>query len=271
MTLVDVGTGDGLIAFGAITRIGPSLSVILTDISAPLLEHARQLAIQLGVQGQCRFVLGSAEKLEGLADASADVVATRASLAYVPDKIAAFHEFHRVLKPGGRISLAEPIMQDDAFEACALGRLIAAQPDNPDIEFLRLLHRWKAAQYPATEEQVWRTPITNFSERDLVRLARQAGFVDIHMELHIDHRLTTAPEGGPPSPLASWELFQSFAPHPGAPSLRQVLAEKFTTEERQRFEQLMRPQVESHMWATSEVVAYLTADKPKQPTARFVP
>jgi ubiquinone/menaquinone biosynthesis C-methylase UbiE len=268
MTLVDVGAGEGLIAFGAITRIGPSLRVILTDISAPLLDHARQLAAQLGVRDQCRFVLGSAEKLEGLADASADVVATRASLAYVPDKAAAFREFHRVLKPGGRISLAEPIMQDEAFEACALGRLIAAQPDNPEIDYLRLLYRWKAAQYPSTEEQVWLNPITNFSERDLVRFARQAGFVDIHMELHIDHRLTAAPEGGP---LASWEVFESFAPYPGAPSLRQVLAEKFTPEERRRFEQIMRSQVESRTWITSEVVAYLTADKPRRSAAPSVP
>ena len=38
MTLLDVGSGDGLIAFGALARLGPSLRVILTDVSIPLLE-----------------------------------------------------------------------------------------------------------------------------------------------------------------------------------------------------------------------------------------
>src|ERR1700710_2655903 len=45
MALVDIGTGDGQIAFRAIDAIGPSLRVILTDISAPLLRHAETLAI----------------------------------------------------------------------------------------------------------------------------------------------------------------------------------------------------------------------------------
>ncbi len=36
MTMVDKGAGDGLVAFGAIERIGPSLQVIMTDISLPL-------------------------------------------------------------------------------------------------------------------------------------------------------------------------------------------------------------------------------------------
>jgi hypothetical protein len=133
---------------------------------------------------------------------------------------------------------------------------------------LRLIHRWKAAQYPATEEEVWRNPITNFSERDLVRFARQAGFVDIHLELHIDHRMTPAPEGGP---LASWDTFLSFAPHPWAPPLRQIMAERFSGEERQRFERMMRPQVESRTWISSEVVAYLAAVKPGRPAAPCVP
>ncbi|HVW01693.1 MAG TPA: class I SAM-dependent methyltransferase, partial [Planctomycetaceae bacterium] len=55
-TLADIGAGDGLIAFGAIDRMGPSLRVILTDISEPLLAHATQLAEQWGVRSQCSFV-----------------------------------------------------------------------------------------------------------------------------------------------------------------------------------------------------------------------
>ena len=38
MTLADIGTGDGVVAFRAIQRVGPSLRVTLTDISSPLLR-----------------------------------------------------------------------------------------------------------------------------------------------------------------------------------------------------------------------------------------
>jgi arsenite methyltransferase len=261
MTLVDVGAGEGLIGLGAISRIGPTLRVVMTDISPALLEHARQAAAELGVAGQCRFLQGSAERLEGLADASADVVALRATLAYVPDKIAAFNEFFRVLKPGGRLSLAEPIMQDEALEACSLGKLIAAQPAHKDIKLLRLLYKWKSAQYPSTEEQIWRTPITNYSERDLVRFARRSGFVEIHVELHIDHRLVAIGDGSGGGE-ASWESFATLSPHPAAPSLRQIMTERFTAEERVRLEQYLRPQVEGRRWITCDVVAYMTAIKP---------
>src|SRR5579863_5789900 len=46
MKLADVGTGEGVIAFRAIERIGPTLSVLLTDVSAPMLRHAASLASQ---------------------------------------------------------------------------------------------------------------------------------------------------------------------------------------------------------------------------------
>ena len=48
MTLVDVGTGDGLVAFRAIDRVGPSLRVLLTDVATSLLQHAGSIAIQRG-------------------------------------------------------------------------------------------------------------------------------------------------------------------------------------------------------------------------------
>lgn len=254
MTLVDVGAGDGLIAFGAIARIGPSLRVILTDISQPLLNHTEQLAIQQGVRNQCDFIQGSADKLQGIADASVDAVCTRASLAYVADKPAAFREFRRVLKPTGRISLSEPIFQDEAFEACGLAQLIQSQPNHPNIEFLRLVSRYRSAQFPSTQQNVMRNPMTNYNERDLFQHARDAGFINIHLELHIDLR--------PTLPI-TWEAYLDVARHPAAPTLREILAKNFSPEERQLFEQTLRPGIESGGSEQRETSIYLTADNPK--------
>lgn len=251
MTIVDVGTGDGLLAFGAIDRVGPSLRVVLTDVSDSLLRHAEQLAIERGVCGQCRFLHAPADRLEGIEDGTADVVATRAVLAYVADKPAALGEFQRILVPGGRISLAEPIFRDEILEVCALTRIVEAQPENRDLEFLRLLQRCKAAQFPSTEAQIRSSPIANFSERDLVRWSIEAGFIGVHLELHIDQR----------PPVTDWELYLDIAPHPWAPTLREILAGRFSTEERQFVERVLRPTIESGGSVVIDRIAYLTAQK----------
>ena len=251
MTLADVGTGDGLVAFRAIDRIGPTLRVLLTDVSAPMLRHAQVLATQRQVQGQCTFLQCPADKLE-IADRSVDVVTTRAALAYVADKSTALREFHRVLKPGGRISIAEPIFQDDAFAASALKMMVEAKADHSQDRFLPLLHRWKAAQYPDTNEKIANSPIANYSERNLFEFVRSAGFLQIHLELHIDML---------PSIVTSWEVFLEGSPHPWAPPLSAILQQQFTPEERQFFEQVMRPIVESPDAVTTTRVVYLSAVK----------
>jgi arsenite methyltransferase len=108
--LLDVGCGDGWIAFAALDRIGPGGRVVFADVSQDLLDHCRALAEKLGVLARCDFVRASAEELP-LADASVDVVTTRSVLIYLrrAGKERALREFHRVLRPGGRISIAEPI------------------------------------------------------------------------------------------------------------------------------------------------------------------
>ncbi len=58
--------------------------------------------------------------------------------------------------------------------------------EQPPDQFLRLLHRWKAAQFPDTEESCAASPHVNYSERDLLNFVRGAGFSDIHLQLHID-------------------------------------------------------------------------------------
>ena len=108
-TLLDVGAGDGLIGFGALDRVGSSGEVIFSDVSGDLLNECRSLAAELGVADRCRFVVASADELTPIGDGSVDAVTTRAVLIYLRNKPRAFAEFFRVLRPGGRISLYEPI------------------------------------------------------------------------------------------------------------------------------------------------------------------
>jgi arsenite methyltransferase len=183
----------------------------------------------------------------------------RAALAYVGDKVAALREFLRILKPGSRISMAEPILMDDALEARALRELVASSPQQGTASPLALMHRFKAAQFPDTEEGIRNTPMTAFSERDLTLFAVNAGFVDIHMEFHIDMAPIIYP---------SWEIFLGTSPHPLAPSLATILAEKFSSDEQQEFEALMRPRIENPATVSTSRVAFLTARKPLRPECR---
>lgn len=252
MVLVDVGAGDGLIAFGAFARAGPSLRVVLADVSAPLLKRAEEVAVECGVRNQCTFLQTCAERLDGVADECADVVTTRAVLAYVADKAAAAHQFHRVLKPGGRISIAEPIYQDEAVRLAALTNLLRSRPADVSHAAARLMQRWGAAQLPSTIAEIKGNPLTNFSERDLIVLVHQAGFTEIHLEFHIDIVKAV------PMP---WDTFIDIAPRPDTPTLRELFSSHFSDIEQGQFEEGLRRQVESGQLVERSAVAYLTARK----------
>lgn len=253
MTLVDLGAGDGLVGFRAIDRIGASLKVIMVDLSVPLLNFAEQSATSRGVRQQCTFLVSTAEHLGGLSDDSVDVVTTRSSLAYVPDKQAALRECFRILKPGGRLSIAEPVFRDNALAAASMRTRLESGERDPRKSILPFLHRWQSAQYPDTNEAIQSSSIANYSERDLLQWAQTVGFRELHLELHIS--VTN-------SYRKSWDTFLDTSPHPLAPSLRTILHERFTTEERQLFEAVVKPMVESSELAETDRMAYLTALKP---------
>ena len=251
--MLDIGTGAGLVAFRALERWA-NLRVTLTDISTSLLQVATALARSKGILSRCRFVEASADNLSGIADCSMDLVVARACIAYVADKPAAFREMYRVLKPGGRISLAEPINQEHALAVRVMRERLQSSGDDAPDPLLRLMHRWKSAQFPDTEERIAETPLVNFSEGDLLNFAARVGFRPLHLRMHVD--IT-------PSLIATWDDFLSIAPHPIAPSLAEIMADRFSEPERLLFEQHLRPVIESGTNHDVERVAYIFGTKPR--------
>jgi arsenite methyltransferase len=241
-TLLDVGTGDGLIAFGALDRLGTGGRVIFSDISADLLDHCRALVTAAGQLDRCAFVRASADRLTAIGDSSVDVVTTRSVLIYVTDKAAAFAEFRRVLRPGGRISIFEPI-----------NTLMHGNPKlflGYDIEPVAHLAakvgaRFDAMQPPATD------PMVDFDDRDLVRLAEQAGFGDVRLDLQV-----TVTASRPPVP---WDRFLRSSPNPKVPPIGEVLAGVLTPAEQAAITAHLRPLVENGRGERRRALAYLTA------------
>ena len=101
--VLDVAAGAGEPALSVAARVGPTGSVLATDISANILAFAAEVARERGLSNVETRVMDG-EHLE-LPDASFDAVLSRVGLIYFPDRQGALAEARRVLKPGGRISV----------------------------------------------------------------------------------------------------------------------------------------------------------------------
>ena len=240
-TLLDVGCGEGLIAFGALAR--GAGEVVFSDVSQDLLDLCRSTAAQLGVAPRCRFVLAPADALP-VDDASVDVVTTRSVLIYVADKAAAFREFHRALRPGGRVSLFEPINRFAARD----GKTWAGY----SFEEIPAIYAKLRAVYSAIQP-VDSDPMLDFDERDLIRMAEEAGFHPIELELVAEVR-SVEPR--------SWDGFVRMSGNPRIPTLGEAMEQALAPAERYALERHLRPLVEEGRGTWRMASAYLRATKP---------
>lgn len=113
-TVLDVGCGAGFDTLLAAGQVGSAGRVIGVDMTPAMLEKAQAGALEAG--------LSNIDFREGLAEAlpveneSVDVVISNGVINLCPDKMAAMREIHRVLKPGGRIQIADIIVYKEVPE-----------------------------------------------------------------------------------------------------------------------------------------------------------
>ena len=188
--VVDLGSGAGIDCFLAAQRVGPGGRVIGVDMTHEMLGKARGNAEQVGA-ANVEFRLGEIEHLP-IAENTADVVISNCVINLVSDKEQVYREAFRVLRPGGRVAIA------DVVNTAPLPPELAADP--------ALLCGWCAVAATAHQIEDW---------------LGAAGFIDV--------RITVKP--GSRELVGSWApgrgIEDCVAPatiEAGKPALQQALS-----------------------------------------------
>lgn len=205
--VLDVGTGTGLLAVAALDRLGPDGSVIALDVSVDCLEELRATCDDPRVA----YLVGGAEVLP-LPDRSVDAVMTRSVLIYVAEKREAAREFLRVLSPGGRVSIFEPVNRRSTplWEVVDFGEL----RDRVVEDFYR---RWPPDH-----------PMQDFDPEDMERWFADAGFEQLSIEVD-----------APPQTVRPESVLYGVG-SPGSPQLVDAWTGAFTPEEVEQLEASVR-------------------------------
>jgi arsenite methyltransferase len=115
-TVLDIGSGSGTDALIAAQIVGRSGRVIGLDLTDAMRDKLQANAAVVGADN-LQVLAGNAEAIP-LPDSSVDVVTSNGVLNLVPDKPRAIREIGRVLRPGGRLQVADIIVQSLPSESC---------------------------------------------------------------------------------------------------------------------------------------------------------
>lgn len=164
-TVLDLGSGGGIDVLLSARRVAPTGKAYGLDMTPEMLDLARRNQAEAGVTN-AEFLEGTMEAVP-LPDDSVDVVISNCVVNLSPDKPAVLREAYRVLKPGGRLAIADIVLRRQLPEpvqetmglwtGCVAGALL-------DEEYRDLL---RAAGFEEIEIQ----PTQVYDRSDLVAMA----------------------------------------------------------------------------------------------------
>jgi SAM-dependent methyltransferase len=112
--VLDLGCGAGTDLLIAAQMTGPTGRVIGVDMTPAMLDRARESAWEMGLENvELHESLIESLPVE---DASVDIVISNGVIDLVPDKDAVFDEIDRVLRPGGRLQVADVVIHTEVSE-----------------------------------------------------------------------------------------------------------------------------------------------------------
>jgi SAM-dependent methyltransferase len=123
--VLDIATGTRLIAEAAAALVGPTGHVVAADLSPAMIEQARG---RLGALPNVSLEIQNAQSLP-YPDESFDAMTCGLGMMFFPDPAAALAEFHRVLRPDGRVAVS---INPDASRTLVLRVLVAIGHRVPD-------------------------------------------------------------------------------------------------------------------------------------------
>lgn len=170
--VLDLGSGGGIDVLLSAKRVGPTGFAYGLDMTDPMLELAERNRQEAGIEN-VRFLKGIIEAIP-LPDNSVDVVISNCVINLSADKGQVLREAYRVLTPGGRFAVSDIVVQGDL----------------PPI-LRRDMESWAGCVAGALEEATYRA------------LLRDAGFIDIEIEVTRRYSLDEVDQSGASSSVAT--------------------------------------------------------------------
>lgn len=238
--LIDIGTGTGLLAFGAYEKLKGNGFVIASDKFQDCVDDCKNFALSNGIEGDFGVLVSGADKIE-LPDNSVDVIVMRSVLVHILDKPACFKEFFRILKPGGRISIFEPIISSNT----RYYQLI--NPDN-----IRNYKKFKEAESEFMCSK--NDPLTNFDDKSLIENFNSAGFSNVDLDLGTES--STYPVN-----TEMVDPWFNTPPSPGASSMKEKFLKYFSEQEVNDFIEDVKNDLNGKTITVKSFSAYISAVK----------